>query len=50
MKNRGIITEYLPWLIIGLAVLAIVAIAIFIMKDKGTSLVDQLKNLFTFGK
>jgi len=46
MKKRGIITEYLPWLIIGLAVLAILAITVFLLKEKGISLIDSIKNLF----
>ena len=46
MKKRGIITEYLPWLLIGLAVLAILMITIFMLKGKGLSLIDQIKDLF----
>jgi hypothetical protein len=45
-KKRGIITEYLPWILIAVAVLAIVMIAIFVMKGKGFSLIDQIKDLF----
>ena len=46
MKKRGIITEYLPWLIIGLAVLAILVITVFLLKEKVISLIDSIKNLF----
>jgi len=46
MNKRGIITEYLPWLIIGLAVLAILVITIFLLKEKGVSLIDSIKGLF----
>jgi len=46
MKKRGIVTEYLPWLLIGLAVLVILMVTIFALKDKGISLIDQIKNLF----
>jgi len=46
MKKRGIVTEYLPWLLIALAVLAIVTITIFLLKEKGTSLIDQIKDIF----
>lgn len=49
MKKRGIITEYLPWLLIALAVLVIIMITIFVLKEKGISLIDQIKNLFKFG-
>jgi hypothetical protein len=47
--KRGIITEYLPWLLIAIIVLVIVIISIFFLKDKGISLIDQIKNLFRRG-
>ena len=46
MKKRGIISDYLPWLLIAVAVLAIVMITIFLLKEKGVLLIDQIKNLF----
>lgn len=46
MKKRGVISEYLPWLLIALAVLAIILISAFLMKEKGFSFIDQIKNLF----
>ena len=46
MKKRGIVSEYLPWILIAVAVLAVVMISIFIMKDKGFSLIDQIKGIF----
>lgn len=46
MKKRGIISEYLPWIIIAVAVLAVIMFAIFILREQGTSLIDQVKNLF----
>jgi len=49
VKKRGIIADYLPWLLIGLAVLAIVMISIFFLKDKGVLLIDKIKDLFTIG-
>lgn len=45
-NHRGIISEYLPWLLIGIAVLAIVMISIFVMKGKGISFIEQIQNLF----
>lgn len=45
-NSRGIVMEYLPWLLIALAVLTILALTIFLLKEKGTSLIDQIKNLF----
>lgn len=49
MKKRGIVTEYLPWILIALAVLAIIMITIFVLREKGVSIIDQIKNLFKFG-
>jgi hypothetical protein len=45
-SKRGIVTEYLPWLLIALAVLAIIVITIFLLKEKGISIIDSIKNLF----
>lgn len=45
-NKKAIVTDYLPWLIIGIVVLAIVLISIFILKGKGLSMIDQIKNLF----
>ena len=49
MKKRGIISDYLPWLLIGVAVLVILMIVIFVLKDKGVSLIDKIKDLLGFG-
>lgn len=46
MKKRGIISDYLPWLLIGLVVLAIVMASIFLLKGKGISFIDKIKDLF----
>ena len=48
MKKKGIVTDYLPWLIIGIAILVIVLLSIFILRGKGAGMIDQLKNLFRF--
>jgi len=45
-NRRGIVTEYLPWLLISLAVLAILVITIYFLREKGISLLEQIKNLF----
>lgn len=46
MKNkRGIISEYLPWLLIAAAILTILLITIFIFKGKGFSLIDRIKQV-----
>ncbi|MFA4953190.1 MAG: hypothetical protein WC584_03135 [Candidatus Pacearchaeota archaeon] len=49
-NKRGMEMEFLSWWIIGIAILIIMVIAIFILKDKGISAIDYLKNLLRFGK
>ena len=46
MKKKGVITEYLPWLLIAIAVLVVIVIAIVFMKGQGVSLIDKIKDLF----
>ena len=46
LNKRGIVSEYLPWILIAVAVLVILMIAIFVLKDKGTSVIDVIKDLF----
>jgi sensor domain CHASE-containing protein len=48
-KKRGVVSEYLPWLLIALVLLVIVLITIFFLKEKGISLLDQIKNIFRKG-
>ncbi len=50
MENKkGIVTEYLPWLLIGLAVLAIIMISIFFLKGTGEGFIAKIKSLFGRG-
>ncbi len=46
VNKKGVISEYLPWIIIALVLLTIVMISVFFLKGEGTSLVDQIKNIF----
>jgi hypothetical protein len=48
-NKRGVVAEYLPWLLIALVLLVIVLISIFFLKEKGIALIDQIKNLFRRG-
>jgi short subunit fatty acids transporter len=48
-NKRGIVTEYLPWILIALLVLVIVIIAIAMFKEKGFTFIDQIKNFFRGG-
>ncbi len=44
-KKEGIVSDYLPWILIAVAVLVILMIAIFVLKGRGFSLIEQLKSL-----
>ncbi len=44
-RKRGVIADYLPWILIAVAVLVILMITIFILKGRGISLIDNLKNI-----
>jgi len=47
LKNKkGIVSEYLPWILIAIAILVVLMIAIFILKGKGISAIEGLKNIF----
>ena len=48
LNKRGIVSEALPWIIISVAVLAILMVGALVFKHKGVSLIDQAKNLFKF--
>ena len=45
-NSKAIVADYLPWLLIAVAVLVILMISIFILRGQGISLIDKLKNLF----
>ena len=45
-SKRGIISEYLPWILIALAVLVVLVIAAFILREQGFNLIDKIKSLF----
>lgn len=44
--KKGIVADYIPWLIIALAILVIVSLAIFLLKGQGGNLMDKIKDLF----
>ena len=46
MEKRGIVADYLPWILIAVAVLVILMISIFILRGQGISLIDKIKNIF----
>jgi len=49
-SKRGIVSDYLPWILIAVAVLVILTVTIFILKGKGISVIDILKNMTRGGK
>ena len=49
-SKKAMELEMLGWWLLGLAVLVIIVIAIIIMKGKGDSALDFIKNLFRFKK
>ncbi|VVB80100.1 Uncharacterised protein [uncultured archaeon] len=49
MRKRGIVMDYLPWIIIALVVLTILVIGIALSKDRGIAAIDMIKNLFKSG-
>ncbi|MEX0920538.1 MAG: hypothetical protein WDZ69_03090 [Candidatus Pacearchaeota archaeon] len=44
-SKRGIIADYLPWILIAVAVLAILMITIFILRERGVSLIDKVGDI-----
>lgn len=45
-NKRGIVADYIPWLIIGIAVLVIISLAIYLLRGQGETLIDKIKDLF----
>ena len=41
MEKKGIVQDYIVWIVIGLAFLALMTIAIFLLKGKGFNLIEQ---------
>lgn len=49
-EKRGMETEMLGWWLIGIAVLVIMIGGYFILKEKGISAIEFIKNLIRFGR
>ncbi len=46
-KNcRGIISEYLPWMLIAIAILVVLMLTVFVLKGKGIEVIGKLKDIF----
>ena len=44
--KKGIVADYLPWILIAVAILVILMISIFILRGQGVSLIDKIKDIF----
>ena len=44
-QNKGIVADYLPWVIIAVLVLAVLMISIFLLQERGIVLIDRIKDL-----
>jgi Na+-driven multidrug efflux pump len=49
LKNcNGIVSDYLPWLLLAVIALVLFMVSIFVMRGEGNSIIDKIKNLFRF--
>ncbi|MFA5953662.1 MAG: hypothetical protein WC812_03650 [Candidatus Pacearchaeota archaeon] len=46
--KRGTVSEYLPWILIAIAILVILVIGSIVLKAKGIDAITQIKNFFRF--
>jgi len=44
--RKGIVSDYLPWLLIAVSVLVILLLSIFVFKEKGFDLLLKIKSFF----
>lgn len=45
-QKKAVVSEYLPWLMIAIAILVIISISIFLLKDKGIEFINKALNIF----
>ena len=46
-NKKGVVSDYLPWIIIAVAVLVVLLVAAFFLRGQGINLIDKIKGLFT---
>lgn len=46
MNKRGVVMDYLPWIILAVLILVILFISIFVIKDTGIEFLEKIKSLF----
>jgi hypothetical protein len=44
-EKKGVVSQYLPWILIAVAILAIIMITILLLREQGTSLIDKISEL-----
>ena len=49
-SKRGIVWSEITWWIIALTILALVTIAIILSKQRGLSMIEEIKEMFRFGR
>ena len=49
-NKRGIVPDYLGWLILAVALLILIVMGIIILKGKGIGALEYIKSLFRFGR
>ena len=47
--KRGIFEDYMGWVILAVALLALALVGYFILKGKGIGAIEFIKNIFRFG-
>ncbi len=48
--KKGIEFEMIGWWVVALAVLAIMLVGFFILKDKGINVLEYVRNILRFGR
>ena len=48
MEKRGIVQDYIVWIIIAVAFLVLMGVLIFMFKEKGIELIKSIINKFRF--
>ena len=45
-NKKGIVSEALPWILISIAIMVILMLSIFMLKDKGIVVIDKIRGIF----
>ncbi len=47
-NKKGIVTDYVGWILIGLLILVVIVVSIVILKDKGIAAWEYVKDLLRY--